>query len=506
MLQAGLLHGRMTGRADRERLHSRWHRLNREFTISRARSLLREGFPAAVGERKQKKGTTRMRRLPIARPACCTLALLAGAAEVQAAGYALKEQSVTAQGNAFAGATAGAEDVSYMFFNPAALGWVEGIEVQALATLIAPRSELKNAEASTVFGTPIAGAEEEDDIGENELVPTFYAAAPVGGGVRVGLGVNVPFGLETSYSNDWVGRYHAIDSKVRTININPAVAWRPVDWVSLGGGFQAQYVDGELTNAVDFGTIGAVSGIPGSVPGQQDGFARLDGDDWAYGWNAGLIVEPRAGTKLGLAYRSEIDHTVDGDVDFSGDEAGIASFIRGATGAFADSDASIDLNTPASLSFGIHQDVTPELAVMAEAQWTDWSVFDQLTVKFDNPAQPSNVTEEEWEDSWFFALGATYKPAPAWTLRGGVAFDETPVKDKYRTPRIPDENRYWLSLGAGWEPLPWVGVDAAFTYILLEDSEVDLAAADTGSTFRGNLEADYESDIILLGLSARLRF
>lgn len=447
-----------------------------------------------------------MWRLSIERLGCSLLALAVGCGGAQAAGFALKEQSTKAQGNAFAGATAGAEDVSYMFFNPAALAWREGYEVDVDLTYISPRSELQDANAATILGTPIGGRDKHSDIGEDEVLPAFYLAAPLPGRVRLGLGVNVPYGLETDYPNAWVGRYHAVQSKLRTININPAAAWRPVDWFAVGAGFQAQFADGELTNAIDFGTIGAVSGIPGSIPGGQDGFARLDGDDWAYGWNAGLLVEPVTGTRLGLSYRSEIEHTIRGDVDFRGDSVGIATIIRGTTGAFTDSDAELDLNTPATLSFGVHQDVTPSLALMAEAQWTDWSTFDQLTISFENPAQPDSVTEEEWRDSWFFALGATYKASDTVTLRTGVAFDQSPVKDKFRTPRIPDENRYWLSFGAGWQPVPWFDLDAAFTYIQVEDSEVDLAATDTGSTFRGDLEADYDSMILIAGLSARLRF
>ena len=123
---------------------------------------------------------------------------------------------------------------------------------------------------------------------------------------------------------------------------------------------------------------------------------------------AGLIVEPLAGTRVGVAYRSQIKHTLRGEVDFTGDDAGIADILRRSTGAFTDSDASLGLTTPASLSIGLHQDLTPKLALLAEAQWTDWSVFDQLTVKFDNPNQPDNVTEEEWHDTWFLALGTTY--------------------------------------------------------------------------------------------------
>ena len=432
--------------------------------------------------------------------------LLAGPAGLQAAGFALKEQSPSAQGNAFAGATAGGDDVSLMFFNPAALGWLDGPQLQAAGTVVAPRAELSNAEGSTVLGTTIGGTDHKGDIAEDAVLPAFYAGLPLPGHVSLGLGVNVPFGLETNYPDEWVGRYHAVKSNLKTVNINPAIAWRPTKWLAAGFGFQAQYADGTLSNAVDFGTIGAAAGIPGSAPGQQDGFARLEGNDWAYGWNAGLIVEPFAGTRLGLAYRSELDHTLRGDVDFSGDDAGIANIIRRSTGAFADTDASLGLTTPASLSFGVHQDVTPRLAVLGEAQWTDWSVFDQLKVKFDNPNQPDSVTQEDWHDAWFLALGSTYKATDDLTLRAGVAFDQSPVRSQYRTPRIPDSNRYWLSVGAGWKPAAWLDLDAALTYIWLEDSKVDLAASDEGGTARGNLSADYESNIILVGLSARLSF
>ena len=426
--------------------------------------------------------------------------------EVRAAGYALKEQSTTAQGTAFAGATASATDASYMFFNPAALGWVERVELIGLVTYAAPKLKLERSSASTILGTPIGGSTRDEDIGENALIPAFYAALPLPVGLRAGLGVNVPFGLETNYARGWVGRYHGVKSELITLNINPALAWRPVPWLAAGAGFQAQYADGTLTNAVDFGTIGAAAGIPGAVPGGQDGFARLEGDDWAYGWNAGVIVEPLPGTRFGVAYRSKLDHTLKGDVDFSRDQSGVADTIRALTGAFADTDASVGLETPASLSIGLHHDLTERVAVMAEAQWTDWSVFNELRIQFANPAQPDSVTDEDWHDAWFFALGTTFRATEALTLRAGVAYDQSPVNGRYRTPRIPDGDRYWVSLGAGWQAANWLDLDAAFTYIDLNDTRVRLAASDRGNTFRGNLDAEYDSYIILLGLSARLRF
>ncbi len=143
---------------------------------------------------------------------------------------------------------------------------------------------------------------------------------------------------------------------------------------------------------------------------------------------------------------------------------------------------------------------------MAEAQWTNWSVFDQLTVKFDNPAQPDSVTEEEWKDAWFFALGSTFRATDELTLRAGVAYDQSPVDGNFRTPRIPDGDRYWVSLGAGWHPRSWLDFDAAFTYIDVESTNVRLSATGADNAPRGNLDADYDSYIILLGLSARMRF
>lgn len=441
----------------------------------------------------------------------CTLraatigALLPAAAE--AAGFALKEQSTTAQGNAFAGATAGTDDVSFMFFNPAALGWISRPEVQIESVLVQPRIELERASASTFTNVPISGRDHDGNVAQGVIVPAFYVAAPVTPLVTAGMGINVPFGLETEYRRNWVGRYHGIQSKLETININPALAWRPFSWLAVGGGFQAQYVDGRLTNAVDFGTIGAIGGFPGAQPGAQDGLAKLRGNDWSYGANAGIMVEPRPGTRIGVAWRSEIQHRIKGRVNFRDDEAGIAQFFRSqGSQLFANSNASLDLDTPQSVSFGVRQAITPSLDAMAEVQWTDWSAFDQLTVEFDNPAQPDNVTEEEWHDSWFLALGSTYRLDPAWTLRGGIAFDQGPVRTKYRTPRIPDANRYWLSLGAGYEPNDWLGFNLGLSYIFVDDSRVRLRAEDTGSQLRGNLDADYESDIILLGLNARVRF
>ncbi len=424
----------------------------------------------------------------------------------EASGFALREQSATALGNAFAGATAGADDLTYMFFNPATLGRLDGHGVALSLSYARPEIELESASATTVLGTPIPGRDRDDDIGEDALIPALYAMVPFGEQVRLGLGINSPFGLETAYSDEWVGRYHAVESELGTVNINPALAVKLTNWMSVGFGAQIQYADGELTRAIDFGTIGAFSGISGAVPGGQDGFIRLQGDDWAYGYNAGVLIEPVKGTRLGIAYRSEIDHRLEGDADFSGDDAGVAAALRGATGAFQDTDAELEVTTPATLSFGIHQDIGQRFAVMAEAQWTDWSSFEQLRAEFENPAQPDNVSEERWDDSWFFALGATWRPISSLTFRTGIAYDESPANDRFRDPRVPDENRYWAAFGLSWKPRPWLGLDLGYTHIWVTDSRVALSANDPDGTFRGDLTAEYDNSIDVVTAGLRLRF
>ncbi len=422
------------------------------------------------------------------------------------AGFAIKEQSPSALGNAFAGATAEAADISYMFFNPAGLTRHSGTQFQTGVSYIAPRSEPKDASGSTIAGVPIAGGDGGSDISEDAFVPTLYAMHSLSDRLKLGLGINAPFGLETDYNDDWVGRYHALNSELATININPNVAYKVLDELSLGIGLQAQYADADLSNAVDFGSIGAASGIPFAVPGQQDGKSELEGDDWGFGFNVGAMIEPDERTRIGVAYRSQVAHTLSGGVDFQLDGAGVGQTIQAASGSFTDTDAKASLTTPDMASLGFYHEFNDRWAVMGEAQYTIWSKFDELRIQFDNPAQPDSFTNEDWDDSWFGALGVTYRPQDDLALRAGVAFDESPIPDDTRTPRIPGNDRQWIAIGAHYRPYSWFSVDAGYTHIFVDDSTVSLDATDPGETFRGNLDVEFESAIDIVTVQAVLRF
>ena len=254
-----------------------------------------------------------------------------------ASGYALREQSATALGNAMAGATAGAEDLSYMFFNPAALTRLSGNQLLGATHVIVPHLEMKDVSAST-GGISIGGGNGGSNAGEDGVVPVFYGmwdtqqSLQLDKNIKMGLGVNVPFGVRTDYDDGWAGRYHALHSKVLAVNVNPAVAWEVFDGLSVGAGLQAQYFDARLTNAIDFGSIGQALG---GVPTQQDGTAKATGDGWGYGFNLGVLYEPWQGTRFGAAYRSAIHHTLKGNGNFQLDAAGTGQRLVGATGGLS---------------------------------------------------------------------------------------------------------------------------------------------------------------------------
>ena len=458
---------------------------------------------------------------PSSAAATAGLIVLAAAPAAHAAGFALKEQSATAQGNAFAGATAGADDISYMFFNPAGLTRHGGLQTAASLSLIVPKSTFDPESASTVLGTPISGGDGGGDIGKDGVVAAAYLTWASPHDLHLGLGINVPFGLKTHYEDGWAGRYHALDSRATTVNVNPAAAYEVADGLSVGVGAQVQYIDVKLSNAVDFGTIAALgaasspalaaaltgAGItpsPGNT--QQDGRVVLRGHDIGFGFNLGLLYEFSEATRFGLAYRSRIEHTLeDDDVDF--DLGNVGSVLNAATGQFADGGVKADFEAPESISFGLHHDINAQWSVMAEATWTRWSRFDALIIEFDNPADDPNVTDQSWKDSWFLSLGATYRPTDALTLRGGIAFDEGTVKDaERRTPRIPEADRYWISIGAGYELKDWLSLSAAYTHVFLPEVTTNLQDTAPGNLTRGNLSGSYDSNVDIVSVSAVLRF
>ncbi|MBF0306460.1 MAG: TonB-dependent receptor [Alphaproteobacteria bacterium] len=399
-----------------------------------------------------------------------------GADEARAAGFQLKEQSAEGLGNAFAGSSAKATDLSTIFYNPAGMTRLSGSGGQADFAYVAPYSDFTGS-ATTPTGARALGAD-PDDAGENAILPSAYALWSATDDLRFGLAINTPWGMKTVYPDGWVGRYHALESDLATINVSPNVAYRVNRWLSVGAGAQVQYAKATLSNAT-FTPLGDVK-------------STVEGDDWGWGLAAGVLVEFDEKTRMGLAYRGRVRHSLEGEVGFENVPAPLST-------TFAPQAARATLITPDTASLGVYRQLNDQWAVMAEVAWTNWSVFKDL--KVDMATLPDSNTRENWEDGWFFALGATWEATKDVTLRGGVAYDASPVPDAFRTPRIPDEDRFWLSLGADWRIAPRTILNAGYTHIFVRESS--LALNEPG---KGALTGTYDNAVDIAGLGLRVSF
>lgn len=405
---------------------------------------------------------------------------LAGGA--QAAGFQLKEQGAAVQGTSFAGATAKADDLSTLFFNPAGMMRLDGRTQMSLGgSYIAPRVTYSPETATPALGgggQPNMSNSSGGDAGVGALVPNFYAMTEIAPDWRAGIAVTVPFGLSTEYNNDWVGRYYAIDSAVETMNINPSIAHRVSPQLSIGAGLQAQYIKARLTNAVNTNAIAPL--------GAPDGLGLVKGDDWGFGYTLGILWEPRQDTRIGLDYRSRIKHKLDGDLTMLGIPASLAGVP-----ALSSAAATASVTTPDILSLGIAHEYNDRLTLLGEAAWTNWSLFDKLEVVEKGTGTVRQSVDENWKDTIFLSVGAEYKYNEKLRLRGGVAYDRAAVGTSHRTFRIPEADRYWVSAGFGYDisdSITWdVGYSHLFSGSVRVNETVDpaLSGAVTGKSQSG---------------------
>ena len=386
-----------------------------------------------------------------------SLALASLAGTAHAAGFALIEQNASGLGNAYAGQAASAQDASTIFFNPAGMTLLPDRQVVVAGHLIAPQAEFNGT-----VSAPIAiGGGNGGDAGGLAFVPNGYFAFRLTPDVHLGVGMFAPFGLKTEYDTSWKGRIHAIESEVKTININPSIAWRASNHLSVGAGLSLQYFEATLSNAT-----GAGNPVPVGV---------VKGDDYGWGFNLGLLWTVQEGTRVGLAYRSEIDHTLEGDFRVNGAVALPTAFA--------------DVTLPDSLALSVSHRMNDRLEFLADVTWSGWRNFDELRI-----LRPDGTTltqtDEKWDDNYRFSLGANYRLNDKIMLRGGVAFDETPVSDTYRTARIPDEDRTWLAFGVQYRLSPKSLIDVGYAHLFVKDAS--LRELRSGVTLEGTYEASVD--------------
>jgi long-chain fatty acid transport protein len=373
----------------------------------------------------------------------CIAALLASSGTALAGGFAIREQSTIGQGMSFAGVAAGSGGLSSLFWNPAISS-----EYNEFGFISESNSALILPYAKSSLGS--------GNIGELALVPAGYFSYALTDQITVASSMNAPVGLTTDGNNGWAGSPFGDKSSVKTYNFNPTISYKVNDMLSFGVGAQIEFMQVELTNRT-----------PGGVQ-----FLGAKGDSLGLGFTAGVLFEPTDTTDIGVGFRSSVAQTLKGD---------------GFVGAFSN-DISAKFSSPELLTVGVRQEVTDQLSLSAGVEWANWSRFKKLQIE----GLPVPAENFEWKDSWYFSLGAEYAYNDALTLRSGVAYEKSPVPDATRSVRVPDNDRFWLSLGASYKFAENMTANLAYSHVFMEDGDI---GAPLNTSFKQHL------DIVSVGLT-----
>ena len=396
-----------------------------------------------------------------------------------AAGFHLREQSAAAQGNAYAGATAGAENGSYAYYNVAGITRQKGMQVNMGGTYIAPRATAKN-----VRGQSGERGADVENVVHAAVSPNGTVSYQLNDKAFAAIAANSQFGMITKYDPQWVGSDHGITSDLKSGTITPMFAYKATDKLSLGAGVQMQYVWAHLTSSSTL------------APGVRVNNITTNGNDFDMGYQLGALYEFTDSTRVGVGYRSEINHKLKGKMKSSGSPI---SLFNDRT----NQKISAKLTTPAMLSMGVYHDVNEKWAVMAEYQRVFWSSFQNLTFKSQNGGYTISNVKENWRDTNFYSIGTSYMLDNQWKLRLGLAYDQSAVRYAHRTPRIPDSDRIWYSAGLGYQYNENLSFDIGYTYIQAHKAKMNTAVTQNSGY---NASADYSNSVKVFAFSLNYAF
>lgn len=427
----------------------------------------------------------------------------------QAAAFQLKENSAKGLGRAFAGSTSAWGDASVVATNPASMRLLEGRQIQGDLSVISFSADFETTSARNAgatgpgTGTPISGGN-GGDAGMIAPVPATYFYTPINDNMHFGMSLTVPFGFKTEYDRDWVGRYHGVTTDLKAIDLGASFSYDVNPYVSFGASVFVEHLTIEISNAVDFGAIafsqsGGASARVGLVPGSADGFATVEGDNNAFGYTLGATLSPNEDTNIAFSYRSKVEHKITGGKG-TFDVPGAVDAALGLTarGQFVNTSGKATVTLPASASVSVTHRVNDRWTVMGDVSRTAWkSAFDTVTVDFASN-QADNVLNFSYDDTTFASIGAEYKMSDSFTLRGGVAYDQSPTSYAHRDVRVPDVSRKWLSLGASWMLSEQTEFNLGYTHLLTNEPAINIASA-TGNVVQGKY--DVGGDILAASIN-----
>lgn len=424
-----------------------------------------------------------------------------------ASGFQLLEQNASGLGNAYAGSAAVADNASTVFYNPAGMTQLEGRNVSAGLTAINTSYKFSNGTSSV---GALGAAGNGGDGGGDGYVPNGYFSMGLTKDLYLGLGIGAPFGLKTEYDSPWIGAAQSIKFDIKTINVNPSIAYRVNDKVSVGFGLDWQKINAEYKRTV--GTYNVVAGPPfGGSTTALTALLKLSDDAW--GWNAGLLFNISPTTKVGISYRSQIKYKATGDIALSSNGSALGNgTLTALNNAGGSSNVNADIKLPDTLILSATQKLGEQWEMLGDLSWTGWSSIPKIDIMRTSGAQNGQVAQTlvtDFRDTWRIALGANYKLRDDLKLKFGVAYDQTPVKGAdTRLVSLPDNDRTWLSFGAQWLPAKGSTLDVGATYLYIKDASIHNNQPSTLSPTlnRGLVDGTYSGSVWILGAQYSMNF
>src|SRR5690554_6430991 len=458
-----------------------------------------------------------------------------------ASGFKLNEQSASGVGTAYAGRTAVVEDASTVYYNPAGMSKLTRPEISVGGAYINIDAEFSNGERINPAGTSSKYETGVYDHGGSLIpassIPFVYYAHPINEKLARGFGIFVPFGAHTEYSDNALSGGFAGETKLTTVDFQPAFSYKINDTLAIGGGLDIVYAKGTLSKQLDLIPYAPTNPQTGALLDNEDykGYENtfsVEGDDVAFGWNLGLMWDITPATTLGVTYRSEVKFTLEGDAEFKKKENvdGFATdavhpqlgqlppgvYPVGGTGKVEDQAAKVPLTGPQNATISLAHRFTDKFQLQGGITWTDWSSFKYFDVIGKESGDISDLTGlgqnyigrivEKWSDSYAYAIGGTYTLNDQWLFRAGFAYDEAPVNKNHRTARVPDNDRKWITAGTRYTVNQDMSFDLGLAYLIMSDfsmSEVNYDLNDE-AILPEKISGDYSMDAF--GISAQMNY
>ncbi|UPQ87188.1 outer membrane protein transport protein [Vibrio sinaloensis] len=420
--------------------------------------------------------------------------LVTTSTSIHAAGFQLAEYSATGLGRAYAGEAAMADNASAQWRNPAMLTHLEGTQISVGAIYVDPNIDVNGTVVGSKSASPLLPTSNasSSDFAHDAVIPNLYISHRYNDKVAVGFALGTNYGMETSLGNDFAASHFGNEASVMTMEANLNLAYQLNEQWSVGGG--VRYVMGEGSFGAKTPQYNVLSAAKGTT------LKYMEGDDTAFGWQVGTAWQINEDNRVGFAYKSAVKLNLEGYATGLGFNPALAN---------ARDSGSMKLELPATAELASFHQLNDKWAIHASVNWTDWSSFEKLEAEL-NTYGTKMVKEENWEDNYRFALGATYQLDSKLALRTGIAYDTSAVSDKNRTITIPETDRTWLSVGASYEVSEQFTLDGGITYILAKDAPIKesrgYASDDAAQKVAGEFVGEVSGSIWLIGIQANYTF